>query len=455
MSDTNYQSWGRIPHRSLKVVRPTDRDKPLPIQAHPEATLLPFGNGRSYGDSCLNQGGVLIDCRGLNRIISFDTGTGLLRCEAGALFSDILVVIMRQGWFLPVTPGTQYVTVGGAIANDIHGKNHHRAGTFGRHVKRFELLGSDGTRRICSPTENAGLFRATIGGLGLTGVITWADIQLSTVHNGHIKEEVIRFDSLHEFFTLSTRSADAWEYTVAWIDSLARGRSMGRGLFIRGNHADPDPSLELIRPPVPRDFNFDPPFPLVNRLSLRAFNMAYYHKQLVKRRTRTVPYAGFFYPLDRIGKWYRLYGRKGLLQHQCALPFETSAEAVRQLLETSARSGSGSFLTVLKEFGTLTSPGLLSFPRPGITLTLDFPNKGQRTFDLLDRLDEIVMQAGGAVNPYKDARMSADVFQASFPNWKELEAFIDPRFSSSFWRRVSAPVRDTGAFVQPELQAAQ
>lgn len=397
--------------------------------------MLPFGNGRSYGDSCLNDGGILIDCRGLNRIIGFNERTGVLRCEAGILFSDILAFCLPRGWFLPVTPGTQYVTLGGAIANDIHGKNHHRAGTFGRHVRQFELLRSDGSRRICSPQQHRQMFSATVGGLGLTGLITWAEIQLSAVPGDAIDQEVIRFASLDEFFALSAASGAEWEHTVAWIDSLAGGGKLGRGLFVRGNHAASRTPVAQPSPP-PLDLPFDPPFALVNRTTLKAFNALYYRRQLGRHSRRLVPYPTFFYPLDRIGKWYRLYGPKGLLQHQSVIPHEHGADAVRTLLETSAASGTGSFLTVLKEFGDLKSPGLLSFPRPGVTLTLDFPNQGPPTLELLDRLDQIVIEAGGAINPYKDARMSGQAFRHSFPQWRELEGFMDPNFSSSFWRRV-------------------
>ena len=452
MSEASYQSWGRYPKAIHEVVRPSDRFKPLPIERGSDKTYLPFGNGRSYGDSCLNDGGVLIDCRALNRIIAFDPRAGLLRCEAGVLFSDILRLIVPRGWFLPVTPDTQYVTVGGAIANDIHGKNHHRAGTFGRHVRQFELLRSDGSRYICTPTRNASLFRATVGGLGLTGVITWVIIQLVPVHNGCINREVIRFDNLDGFFSLSAKSADDWEYTVAWVDSLARGRSLGRGLFMRGNHAGPIAPTATKKASPPVEFPWNPDFALVNRASLRAFNIAYYHKPILPQRYKAVPYTRFFSPLDRIAKWYRLYGRAGLLQHQSVIPHWTAADAVRRLLETSARTGPGSFLTVLKELGEMPSTGILSFPRPGVTLTLDFPNQGDSTFELLNRLDEIVMEAGGAINPYKDARMSKEVFQRSFPDWRDLETFMDPRFSSSFWRRVTG---NDGAATRFTIQAAQ
>lgn len=455
MKQTSYQSWGRYPNARQTAIRPDDRTEPLLREAPEDASLLPFGNGRSYGDSCQNDGGVLIDCRGLNRIVSFDTTTGILRAEAGILFSDLLAKILPKGWFLPVTPGTQFITLGGAVANDIHGKNHHCAGTFGRHVRCFELLRSDGSRTLCSPTRNTTLFRATIGGMGLTGLITWAEVQLKPVASAEIDQDVIRFDNLDGFFDLSEQSSDAFEYTVAWVDSLATGTSLGRGLFMRGNHAKPQTLDPEVKTGAPIDFPIDPPFSLLNRWSLRAFNTLYYRKQLAPSSSARVPHRGFFYPLDRIGKWYRLYGPKGLLQHQCVVPKETGRDAIREMLELSARSGSGSFLTVLKEFGDLASPGLLSFPRPGTTLTLDFPNQGDRTFALLNRLDDIVMAAGGAVNPYKDARMSATVYQRSFPDWRDLEHLRDPRFSSSFWRRVTGTSASAGADKKPSMEAAQ
>ena len=431
---TRYESWGRFPKASHDVVRMSWRDEALPRDA--AKSLLPFGNGRSYGDCCLNDGGTLIDTRSLDRFIAFDAGSGTLRCEAGALLADILQLVVPHGWFLSVTPGTQLVTVGGAIANDVHGKNHHRAGTFGRYVKSFELLRSDGTRLTCSPTENPDWFCATIAGLGLTGVITWVELQLKPIPGPFIDQEVIRYGRLDEFFELSRESDTEYEYTVTWVDCTATGGALGRGLFSRGN------AIAGGRPPPARtdsrlSFPFDPPFALVNGPSLRLFNALYYRRQRQERVRSIVHYRPFLYPLDAIGAWNRLYGSAGLLQYQCVVPHAHAEAAINEILGTIAGAGTGSFLAVLKVFGDLPSPGLLSFPRPGVTLALDFPNQGARTFDLLDRLDAISMAAEGAIYPAKDARMSADTFRRSFPRWNELEPFIDPRFSSSFWRRVS------------------
>lgn len=436
MSVADFESWGRIAFGPQTGVRFDERTAPLP-RAASGAPGLPFGNGRSYGDSCLNTGGVLIDCRRLDRFIAFDHETGVLRCEAGVLLADILAVAVPLGWFPPVCPGTQFVTVGGAIANDVHGKNHHRAGAFGCHVRCFELLRSDGARLLCSPDENADLFRATIGGLGLTGLITWAEIQLKPVANAFIDQEVIRFEKLADFFALSAASDQDFEYTVAWVDCLAGGDALGRGLFSRGNHAAsiagaaPKPPRHRLSVPV------TPPLPLVNRLSLRAFNELYYRRQRGETAAKQVHYQPFFFPLDAIGNWNRLYGPRGFYQYQCVLPPAQGEAGVAEILAAVAAAGAGSFLAVLKQFGDRPSPGTLSFPRPGVTLALDFANTGDRTRRLLDRLDEIVGRCGGAIYPAKDARMSPDMFARAFPALEEFKAFVDPAFSSSFWRRVT------------------
>ena len=429
----HYASWGRYPKSSPAAIFHRHwQDEALP---EGETSLLPFGNGRSYGDSCLNNGGALLDMRGLNRILSFDRCTGILRCETGVLLADILTLVVPMGWFLPVTPGTRFVTVGGAIANDVHGKNHHRTGTFGQHILRLALQRSDLGTVMCSPEINAELFSATIGGLGLTGVILWAELQLRPVANAGVASETIRFSNLDEFFTLSSESDKDYEYTVAWIDCLAQGTSLGRGLFMRGNHAAPQPT-----PPSPakntRSFPIELPFPLVNAVSLRAFNALYYRKQLARVRRAITHYEPFFYPLDGILHWNRMYGRQGFFQFQCVVPTHSAKEAIRELLHAIAAARSGSFLAVLKVFGDKPSPGLLSFPRPGATLALDFPNQGQRTLDLLSNLGTIVAAAGGAVYPAKDAGMLGGHFRLYFPHWAEFQQYVDPRFSSSFWRRV-------------------
>lgn len=430
------QSWGGTKKAVHQVIPFYWKEDPFPNTAGKLA--LPFGNGRSYGDSCLNDGGVLLDSRHLDRLLSFDLKTGILRCEAGVLLLDILSFAVPQGWFLPVTPGTKFVTVGGAIANDVHGKNHHRSGTFGCHVLRFEILRSDNSRVLCSPSENKEFFSATIGGLGLTGVILWAEIALKPIANPLIRSETIRFENLNEFFVLSKKSDRDYEYTVSWIDCLGQGQSLGRGLFMRGNHASPlASSITSCFSRKIRNFPVVPPFSLVNSLSLKAFNTLYYRKQIRKRSEKLGPYDPFFYPLDGIGHWNRMYGRKGFYQYQCVVPDEGEESAVRELLTEIARSGEGSFLAVLKHFGDIPSPGLLSFPRPGITLALDFPNRGEKTLSLFDRLDEVVASAGGAVYPAKDARMSEKSFRRFFPRREEFLRFKDPGLSSDFWKRVT------------------
>jgi FAD/FMN-containing dehydrogenase len=421
--------------------------------------VLPYGYGRSYGDSCLNSDGTLLATSYLNRFIAFDSSAGLLRCEAGVSLADILDVIVPRGWFLGVVPGTKYVSVGGAIANDIHGKNHHVAGTFGAHVSRFELLRSTGERLVCSPTENGELFRATIGGLGLTGLITWAELRLRPVPSPFIDSEEVRFSNIDEFFEIAAESDRDYEYTVAWLDCLAVGKHLGRGVFIRGNHYECEPwsrrfrkSASLLRAP------FDLPSLFLNRWTVRAFNAVIYRRHLFHKKTRRiVSYDPFFFPLDSVLDWNRLYGVRGFLQYQCVVPIDDDYRTIKDILTRITRSGVLPFLNVFKRFGSVQSPGMLSFPRPGVTLALDFPFRGERTLVLLDELDVLVRDKGGAVYPAKDARMSAESFKCYFPRWNEFAAYIDPKFASDFQRRVglpSAPVlMGVGDLVKSEAQA--
>ena len=438
MASNRYQSWGRFPQVEQEPYSIYWREDPLPIPEQGNRTYLPFGNGRSYGDVCLNDGGALLDCRRLDRFISFNPETGVMRCESGVLLSEILRLAVGKGWFLPVTPGTQFVTVGGAIANDVHGKNHHKAGTFGQHVRCFELLRSDNTRMLCSPAENDAFYRATIGGLGMTGVITWAEIQLHPVNNAYIDREIIRFTNLDEFFSLARESDQDFEHTVAWVDCLAKDKHLGRGLFTRGNYASEGDGAAPESTRMKFSFPIDPPIALLNGLTLKLFNSFYYRKQRSDREHGVVHYEPFFYPLDAIRNWNRIYGSRGFLQYQCAVPTEQMEDAIREILQRISNAGTGSFLAVLKLFGDRSSPGMLSFPRPGATLALDFPNTGEQIMQLLDQLDEVTRSAGGRVNPSKDARMRPEDFQQAYPNWKEMSDYIDPRMSSSFWRRVTA-----------------
>jgi len=430
------ESWGRYP-RATHTVRPIVWRDEVPAPPADGGKLLPFGMGRSYGDSCLNDGGTLLSTRRLDRFIDFDPRTGVLTCEAGVTLGAILRRFAPHGWFLPVVPGTKHVTVGGAVANDIHGKNHHRAGTFGRHVRRLELVRSDGARRRCSREEEPELFAATIGGLGLTGLITWIEIQLRPIPSELILWETVPFENVDAFFPLSAGSDAEWEYTVAWIDCLARGDSLGRGLFYRGNHAAAG-SGRARREKRPRTVPFDLPELALNRLSVKAFNTLYHAKNRLAGARRAVHYDPFFFPLDGVERWNRIYGRRGLFQFQCVVPYQHGSAGVRAILEVIARSGQGSFLAVLKTFGTPASPALLSFPRPGATVALDFPNRGERTRSLLRELEALVLAQGGAIYPAKDACMSPAMFDASYPRWRELRRLADPAFSSSFWRRVTA-----------------
>jgi FAD/FMN-containing dehydrogenase len=398
-------------------------------------SLLPYGLGRSYGDSCLNDGGVLIHTSSLDRLIAFNTETGVLRCEAGVTLADILQFSVPHGWFLPVTPGTKFVTVGGAVANDVHGKNHYRDGSFGRHVKTFELLRSDGSRRICSPVENPDFYRATIGGLGLTGFITWVEMQLLRVQSAFVNDDSFQCQNLDHCLQLFEQSQNSHQYRVAWIDCLAQGESLGRGIFSRANHCE-NTSLPTMHQPK-RKLSVPVTFPprVLNKFTVTAFNALYFRKLGQPKKSVRLDYDAFFYPLDNIHHWNRIYGPRGFLQYQCVVTKEPRA-ALRALLARIVRSGQASFLSVLKEFGDLASPGMLSFPRKGFTLALDFPNLGRQTLDLMSELDAIVREAEGALYSAKDARMSPDMFRSGYPANEDFTQFIDPQFSSSFWRRV-------------------
>ncbi|MFQ5823237.1 MAG: FAD-dependent oxidoreductase [bacterium] len=440
-----YESWGRYPKAKHTLIIPIFSRSEIPCFKAITQPVLPYAQGRSYGDVCLNDGGILLDTEPLSRFIAFDNKHGIIRCEAGVTLAEILKLIVPSGWFLPVTPGTQYVSVGGAIANDVHGKNHHKAGTFGCHVKKFELLRSSGDRLICSPSQNAEIFRATIGGLGLTGLILWAEFQLIPIPGPFIEMERICFATLEEFFEISTHSDQNYQYTVGWVDCLAQGDKLGRGVFLRGNHTEGKSST---RPKVkhPRTVRVPCDFPafLLNRLTMKAFNNLYYYTQMHKQKKNIIYFKPFFYPLDSILMWNRLYGKRGFFQYQCVVPFD-DYEAIRTILIHVTRGGKASFLAVLKKFGNIRSLGMLSFPKPGVTLSLDFPYRGIETLRLLDELDEIVGEARGSVYPAKDARMSAKSFQKYFPQWKAFSCFIDPKFTSSFWRRVAVSSEENNA----------
>lgn len=392
---------------------------------------LPFGNGRSYGDVCLNPDGLLWLTRGLDRFVDFDKRTGLLTCEAGVLLRDIQQLVVPQGWMLPVTPGTQLITVGGAIANDVHGKNHHLLGSFGDHVKLMHLLRTDGEVIVCGPAQRPDWFAATIGGMGLTGVVTQATLQLRRINGPWLEVENTPFSQLTDFFDLADDSEAEWEHTVAWIDCL---NGQGRGVFMRGNHTARKCRVAKDRGGV--SVPFVPPISLVNKLSLRPFNLAYYYLQVRKTQRSLVHYEPFFYPLDNVQQWNRIYGPRGFYQYQSVVPRSVGEDAVKAMLQTISKAGEGSFLAVLKTFGNRQSIGMMSFPMPGVTLALDFPNKGEKTLKLLQSLDDIVRSAGGRIYAAKDARMTSDLFEAGYPRLQEFLKYRDPGISSAMSRRL-------------------
>ena len=425
-------SWGRLsaePHHVFSA-----RDLPALQQAlrHSSNPGLAHGMGRSYGDACLNPGGTLWLTGGLDHFIAFNEDNGRLVCEAGVLLRDIQRLAVPRGWMLPVTPGTQLVTVGGAIANDVHGKNHHVLGSFGDHVLRLTLLRTNGETIECGPHERSDWFAATVGGVGLTGIITQAELQLRRTPGPWLDTETLAYANLDEFFQLADASEAHWEHTVSWIDCISGGG--GRGVFMRGN-----PIVTAPRP-LPtaqqRTMPLVSPVSLVNRLSLRPFNMAYYHLKKWRAGRAITHYEAFFYPLDNLLEWNRMYGPRGFFQYQSVVPRAVGRDAIQAMLREIARSGDGSFLAVLKTFGNRQPVGMLSFAQPGVTLALDFPNHGARTHRLFERLDAIVRQAQGRIYLAKDARMPRELFEAGYTRLPEFLPYRDPGISSGLSRRL-------------------
>ncbi|MGF6371313.1 FAD/FMN-containing dehydrogenase [Paraburkholderia sp. RAU6.4a] len=431
-------SWGRYPYAPQDAHPIAWRDSAAAVWRQvndEERTTLAFGNGRSYGDSCLAASGHMIQTLPMDRLISADWQNGILRAEPGMTLGQILDVAVPRGWMLPVTPGTRYATLGGAIANDVHGKNHHVRGTFGRHVRRFGLLRSDGTQLECAADMHAEFFVATIGGLGMTGLITWAEIQLMPIKSSTLDVTSIRFANLDEFFALSERLDAQHEYSVAWVDCQSRDAALGRGIFMVADHANGG-GLDIERRKT-RTVPFTLPIPVFNRLTLRAFNELYDRRQRADAVRSSVGYDAYFYPLDSLLEWNRIYGRAGFQQYQCVMPAPVARDAIRAILEAIARSGTGSILAVLKRCGAIRSPGLLSFPLEGTSLALDFPQREASNRKLFELLDAIVRESGGRLYPAKDAHMSGEDFRAAYPQWQQVEALRDPALLSRFWERTT------------------
>ena len=419
---TELFSWGRYPRVEAENFTPKNELEALKLLRGMSDEVTPRGLARSYGDSAL--GDITLSTNSLDRFISFDSTTGIVRCESGVSLDEILKVFVPRGWFLPVTPGTRFVSVGGAIACDVHGKNHHVEGTFCDHVLEMNILLGDGSKVVSSPSQNSELFHATCGGMGLTGVILDATIKLKPITSSLIEETTYKCANLDEVITRFEETKD-FTYSVAWIDCLATGKHLGRSLLMVGEHAT---SGELVPHksgaiPIPIEF---PAF-LMNKFTMSLFNFAYYNKAIHKVHTRLVPYAPFFYPLDVASDWNKLYGKPGFLQYQFVLPFSAGVEGLREILQKIAASGKGSMLAVLKVFGQ-KNDNHLSFPMEGYTLALDFKVE-PAIFPLLEELDALVLKNGGRLYLTKDARMSEETFKNSYPRWSEFES-VRKRYSA-------------------------
>jgi FAD/FMN-containing dehydrogenase len=412
--------WGRFPRLNCRVRAPRAEAEVAALVA--EGRLIARGLGRAYGDSAMSAANTL-DMRRFDRMISFDAATGRLVAEAGARLADVIAAFLPRGWFPAVTPGTKFVTLGGMIASDVHGKNHHRDGSMASTVDWIDVMGADGTVRRCSPKRNAALFEWTLGGMGLTGVILRAAIRLRRVETGWIRQETIPAPSLAAAMATIEARPEA-SYSVAWIDCLARGPDLGRSLVMLGEHARPG-DLPEARRAAPFDtprrramtVPFDLPAIALSGPAVRAFNALYWWAGRRGAGMRLVDWDSYFYPLDAVAHWNRIYGGRGLAQFQVVLPPETAEAGLAALLAATAEAGQGSFLAVLKKFGP--GRGGLSFPREGWTLALDFP-VNRRSLALLAELDRIGLDHGGRFYLAKDARLTPALLRAADPRAEEF-----------------------------------
>jgi len=427
--------WGRYPFLKARVHAPRSI-KALRDLVMSEPSVIARGNGRAYGDSAINPAATL-ETRHLNRLIAFDQTSGQLVAEAGVVLGDIITAFLPLGWFPMITPGTKFVTLGGAIAADVHGKNHHKDGSFRECVDWIDVMGPNGDVQRCSQIENSALFDHTLGGMGLTGVVLRAAIRLRLVETAWIRQTSIAAPNLKAAMAAFEGAQDA-TYSVAWIDCLRTGAGLGRSLVMLGEHAN---CADLARGHAGAPFEvkskrklsvpFDFPSFILNRTSVRAFNALYYWAGARKIGAPLVDRDSFFYPLDAIFGWNRIYGRKGFAQYQCVLPLDRSEAGLTALLEVIAKAGSGSFLAVLKRFGKQDSA--FSFPMEGYTLALDFP-VSRATLALLDRLDQITIAHGGRLYLAKDSRMSADTLRATEQRIGDFRSLRDAKNMTSRFR---------------------
>ncbi len=424
MIEKEIYNWGRYPtvKANISSLHYCDELSDV-IERTP---CIARGNGRCYGDASLSEN--VISTLGFSRILSFDKESGELHCQSGILFSDILQLIVPDGWFLPVTPGTKFITVGGAVASDVHGKNHHCEGSFREHIINLKLFCSNGGIIDCNQQQNKQLFDATCGGMGLTGLIISVHFRLKKIETSYINRVQEKASNLDEVLSLFEKYNEH-TYSMAWIDCLKGGRSFGRSIMMAGEHTSAKELAETGKSELlnlPSSGKLSVPFNLpefcLSKTSVRIFNQLYFHKTIKKHSSDIIHFDPFFYPLDSIHHWNRMYGKKGFLQYQFVLPIETSRRGLIEILEKIRKQDLGSFLAVLKLFGKQN--GIMSFPMPGYTLALDFPvQKG--VFDFLNKLDELVLKHNGRLYLSKDARMNSKVFKESYPNYPEFVKTID------------------------------
>lgn len=434
--------WNHYPVTTSFLVRP-ERYSELKIES---SSLIPRGLGRSYGDAAINTNHTVVLMERLNRIRSFDEETGVLRAEAGLSLEDILEVFVPRGWFLPVTPGTKFTTLGGCVAADVHGKNHHVDGSFGKYVRAMEIMMPDSSIRKCSPKQDSDLFWATIGGMGLTGIITEISLQLIPIESAYMSVKHYPSKDLDQTLDLLNGAIYDDKYSVAWIDCLSTGKDFGRSVVMNGHHAGLSELSSKVKDPLNikerKKFAlpFNCPSCLLNHYTIKAFNGCYYYLQSKKQESFIIDYDRYFYPLDSILEWNRLYGKKGFIQYQFVIPSQYSREGLTVILDELTRSKRASFLAVLKRFGK-EGEGLLSFPKAGFTLALDIPLSDPNLFPFLDHLDEIVLKYDGRVYLAKDARLNPSSFRTMYPRfnqWQRIKNAIDPKnvFSSDLSRRL-------------------
>ncbi|WP_373707634.1 FAD-binding protein [Kaistella sp.] len=424
-------NWGNFPVVE-KEMKSEDSSAKIQKYIRDNHDIIARGNGRCYGDAALSEN--IFSTKRLNKFISFDRLNGIIECESGVLLSDVLEVIVPQGYFLFVTPGTKFITVGGAIASDVHGKNHHAEGCFSEYVIEFSLMNEKGEILACSKTENADKFWSTIGGMGLTGIILSAKFKLKNIESSYIRQESIKAENLDEIFKLFAES-ESWTYNVAWIDCLQKDKNLGRSIMMRGEHAfKHELPKKLQDNPLLVKKNTSPSIPfyfpnfVLNNLTVKLFNFLYYSKQTKKEVKNFVHYESFFYPLDIVNDWNRIYGKSGFIQYQMVIPKEKGKEGMKRILETIAKSGNGSFLAVLKLFGKDNPEAYNSFPMEGYTLALDF-KVNKKLKKLVAQLDDIVEEFGGRIYLTKDS-----MSKSSLTNY--LQNVQNPKFISMQQKRI-------------------